>query len=113
MVNGYFTNAGGEFCLDIQGHGNIENIEGLDVMCAAVSTLTNALAINVLSAHEVGWLEEDPIVYVGDDSEGKARILCKPRPQYYALLKTAYTVICNGLVMLATLYPEHVGFVRE
>ncbi|MBQ2876994.1 MAG: ribosomal-processing cysteine protease Prp [Clostridia bacterium] len=113
MVNGYYTDVGGELRLDIEGHGNIENIEGLDVMCAAVSTLTNALAINVLAADKSGWLEEEATVYVGEDGEGRARILCKPRPEYYSLVKMAFAVICNGLSMLSTLYPKYVGFIRE
>ena len=87
MVQLYFTNAGGEFRLDMKGHGDLENIEGLDVMCAVTTTLANTLSLNIHSCDELGMLEEEATIYIGDDAEGKARILCKPKPQYYETVK--------------------------
>ena len=113
MVQIYFTDAGGELRVDMKGHGDLENIEKLDVMCAACTTLANTLSLNVLSAEETGYLEEPPTVYIGEDGEGRARILCKPRAEHYALVKAVFITVVNGFLMLSALYPEHVELVRE
>ena len=113
MVQTYYTNVGGELRLDVLGHGNLANIEGLDVMCAAVTSLTNTLALNVQSAAEAKLLDEEPMIYIGDDEEGKARVLCKPCPEHFSILKTIFATVCNGLLMLSKLYPDYVEFVSE
>ena len=111
MVQIYFTDAGGELRVDMNGHGELENIEGLDVMCAACTTLANTLSINVMSADSLGMLEEEPTVFLGDDGEGRARILAKPKPEYHATVKTMYITVANGFMMLSRLYPECVEYV--
>lgn len=113
MVQVYYTDAHGELRADILGHGNLKNIEDLDVMCAAATTLTNTLAVNVLSMKEAGFLEEEPVVYIGDDGEGKARLMCKPKAEYYALCKAKFTAVVTGYQVLASIYPLYVGFNHE
>lgn len=113
MVQVYYTDINGEMRVDIQGHGNLKNIENLDVMCAAATTLTNTLAINVLAMKEANFLEEEPVVYIGDDGEGKARVLCKPKAEFYALCKAKFTAVVTGYQVLADIYPLYVGFIHE
>jgi len=113
MIQVYFTDAGGELRVDMLGHGDLGNMEGLDVMCAAATTLANTLAISVMTMDEGGCLEEEATIYIGDDAEGKARILCKPKPQCYSVLKTVYATVVNGFIMLSRIYPEHVELVTE
>ena len=113
MVKIYFTDEGGEFRVDMLGHGELANIEQLDVMCAVTTTLANTLSLNIKSIAECGMLMEEPTIYIGDDAEGKARILCKPLPEYHSIVKSVYITIINGFCLLAALYPEHIEFVKE
>jgi uncharacterized protein YsxB (DUF464 family) len=113
MVQIYYTTVGGELRVDMKGHGDLENIEQLDVMCAATTTLANTLSLNVMTAHKLGWLDEEPTVYVGDDGEGMARILCKPKPEVYYVVKTMFETIATGFGYLAALYPANVAFIKE
>lgn len=113
MVQVYYTDAGGELRLDMKGHGDLENMEKLDVMCAASTTLANTLSINIMSAFDLGFFEEEPTIYIGDDAEGKARILCKPKAEYYHTVKCIFTTIVNGFALLSRIYPEHVEFVAD
>ena len=92
MIQIYYTDAGGELRVDMKGHGELENIQQLDVMCAATTVLANTLGINAYSAEQLGMLEEPAIVYIGDDGEGKARILAKPKAEYYSTVKTMFVI---------------------
>lgn len=113
MVQIYYNKVGGELRIDMKGHGDLENIQKLDVICAATTTLANTLSLNVLTANKLGLLDEEPTVYVGDDGEGEARILCKPKPEGYYVVKMMYETIATGFGYLATLYPDHVALVVE
>ena len=113
MVQIYMYEGEGELRVDVKGHGDLENIQKLDVMCAAVTTLTNSLALMVLTFEESGMLEEKATVYVGDDGEGKARTLAKPKPEFHPYVKTAFETVSAGYLYLATMYPEYVEFIRE
>lgn len=110
MVRIFYTDVGGELRVDLDGHGDLRNFESLDVMCAAVTTLTNALAFAVINAEEQGMLDEKPTVYVGEDSEGKTRILCKPKGEFYGIVKAMFVTVINGYRILGTYYPDHVEF---
>ena len=112
MIQVYFTDGGGELRVDMSGHGDLGNMQGLDVMCAAATTLANTLSMSVMVMDNAGCLEEATI-YIGDDAEGKARILCKPKPEYYNILKTVYATVINGFILLSRIYPEHVALTRE
>ena len=113
MIRIFYTYVGGELRVDIDGHGELANLEGLDVMCAATTTLTNTLAFAVINAEECGLLDEKPTVYVGEDGEGRARILCKPAPEHYAIVKAMFVTVINGYSILATLYPDFVQLFTE
>lgn len=108
MIQVFYTDVGGELLVDMKGHGELENMEHLDVMCAATTTLANTLALNVMTVHELGMLEGDPTVYIGDDGEGVARIACKPRPEYYGIVKIIFKTVEVGLTYLATMYPDKI-----
>lgn len=112
MIHVYYTDINGELRLDMKGHGELENMEKLDVMCAAATTLANTLALMVNTYEEVGMLYEK-LVYVGDDGEGKARILAKPKPEYFNTVKTSFETIACGFLPLAHLYPDKVAFIKE
>lgn len=113
MIQIYYTDAGGELRVDMKGHGELENIEHLDVMCAVTSILSNTLGINAYNAEELGMLEEPATVYIGEDGEGMARVLAKPKPEYYAIVKTIFETVVTGFTYLATIFPEHVELYRE
>ena len=113
MIQIYYKDAGGELLVDMKGHGDLANMEELDVMCAATTALTNTLAINVSSAEACKMLECEPTLYIGDDGEGKARVLAKPLAEYYPTLRTVFTTVVNGFRMLSSLYPDHVALVVE
>ena len=113
MIRIFYTDAGGELRVDLDGHGNMANFEALDVMCAATTTLTNTLAFAVIAAEEQEMLDEKPTVYVGEDGEGRARILCKPVPKHYAVVKAMFVTVINGYRILSTLYPDYVQLFTE
>ena len=113
MIKIFTKFEGNEFLIDISGHGELENIEKLDVMCAAVTTLTNALSLTVHAMWDMGLLTEDPILYVGDDGEGNARIKAKATEESRALVATAFSTIITGYRYLSVLYPEHVELWSE
>jgi hypothetical protein len=113
MIQIYYTDVGGELRVDMKGHGELENMQHLDVMCAVTTVLTNTLGINAYNAEALGMLEEPPVVYVGDDGEGKARILAKPKAEYYGIVKTMFETVAAGFLYLATMHPENVEYVRE
>lgn len=113
MIQIYYTDVGGELRVDMKGHGELENIQGLDVMCAVTTVLSNTLGINAYSAEQLGMLEEPAVVYIGDDGEGKARILAKPKAEYYGTVKTMFETVAAGFVYLATMFPDCVEYARE
>ncbi len=113
MVQVYFTDEGGTLRVDVKGHGELGNFEGLDVMCAATTVLTNTLSINVLTYKELDMLDEEPTVYVGDDGEGRARVACRPKPEYYAVVRAGFRGVVMGYQMLAAVYPGHVEFCAD
>ena len=113
MIQIYYTDVGGELRVDMKGHGELENIQQLDVMCAVTTVLSNTLGINAYNAEQLGMLEEPPVVYVGDDGEGMARVLVKPKAECYSIVKTMFETIASGFVYLATMFPEHVEYYRE
>ena len=113
MVQIYFTDEGGELRIDMLGHADLKNIEKLDVLCAACTTLADSLSLMAMVFDESEMLEEPATIYVGDDGEGKARILCKPKPEFYRIVRTAFDTASAGFSYLSTFYPEHVAFVRE
>lgn len=110
MIQVYFNDAEGVLLLDVLGHGELANFEGLDVMCAATTVLTNTLAVNVLSFEESDMLSEKPTTYVGDDGEGRARVKCVPKPEFYSVCKAGFCGVVMGYQMLAAMYPDYVQF---
>lgn len=112
MIHVYYTDVNGELRLDMKGHGELKNIEELDVMCAVCTTLANTLALMVNTYEEADMLE-DKVVFVGDDGEGKARILAKPKPEYFNIVKTSFETIACGFLPLSYLYPNNVAYIKE
>lgn len=113
MVQIYFYEGGGVFRIDMQGHGDLANMEGLDVMCAASTTLANSLALMVMTFNDSEMLGEEPTVYIGDDGEGKAQIIAKPKPNYHNIVKSAFETAAIGFLHLSVLYPEKIEYIRE
>lgn len=115
MVQAYFTDKdkGGVLRVDINGHANLKNAEGLDVLCACCTTLANTLALNVKTFEEAGMLKSEPVIYLGENGDGKARISCVPNEMYYAVVRTAFTAIIIGFEMLSRYYPSEVEFVKN
>ena len=113
MIQIYFKEDDGRLTVDIKGHGDLENIQGLDVMCAATTTLADTLGLNIQSAEQCGMLEGEPTVYVGDDGEGIARLEALPKPEYYNIVKTMFVTVTTGFLFLSQMYPEYVQYGAE
>ncbi len=115
MVQVYFTDKdkGGTLRCDINGHANIKNAEGLDVLCACCTTLANTLALNIKTFESMDMLKDGAVVYLGENGDGKARISCSPKEMYYGIVRTAFTAVIIGFEMLSKYYPDEVQFVRE
>ena len=56
---------------------------------------------------------DNQIENLDDYLTGKARILCKPKPEYYETIKCIYLTIINGFTLLSRIYPEHVELVLD
>ena len=112
MIQVFYIAEKGTLRVDINGHGDLRNAEGLDVYCAAATALTNTLGVNAISAWESGFLDEEPTVYVGDEGEGRARIVVKPKPEYYGLISSIVNAITIGYQTLAVFHPEAVEYVK-
>jgi len=112
MVQVFFTDEGGCLRVDANGHANLKNTEGVDVYCAAVTTLTNTLAVNAIRAFEAGELEEEPTVYTGSEGEGRARVVIKPRAEYYSTLSLMFRAVLMGYQMLAAFHGDAVEYVE-
>ena len=110
MVRIYFTLEAGVYRVDVDGHANLKNVDGVDVYCAAVTTLTNTLATNAIAMFEAGTLEEEPTIYIGDEGEGRARIALKPTPEYFGNATLIVNAIVTGYKMLSVFHPEAVEF---
>lgn len=93
-----------DFRLSATGHTGYGKA-GEDIVCAAVSTLTQVLAKQVCDAADKGWLTRPPVVII---RHGNVQIRCRPKRMYRAEMAYLWQAIGDGLSMVAHAYPNHV-----
>lgn len=89
----------------VEGHAG-SGPEGHDLVCAAVSALTQTLAANVsnMEAQEAVY---DTIIKL---EEGNAEIQCTPYRRYKDSVAQIYRAICAGFELLSTKHPNNIFF---
>lgn len=98
------TDNGDSISLVMKGHAGQNDI-GKDIICSASSILAYTLAQNVSDMHTVKKLRKKPTV---DMKSGNAKIVCKPKKEYFDEALHTYMVIGRGLELLAHNYPQYV-----
>ena len=89
----------------IRGHAGAGE-KGQDLVCAAVSALALTLGANVagLCADKNG---ENPVIFL---KEGDVEIRCTPKAGMEAVTRLIFDSVCQGFIVLQSLYPENVVF---
>ena len=90
--------------LEINGHAG-HGKKGKDIVCSAVSCLFYTLGENLYE--NVHLLEEAPLM---DDDDGRGYISSIPKEGCYEKVALIYSVIANGMKIVADNYPKHVTF---
>lgn len=94
------------FTLRASGHAGYAP-PGQDIVCAAVSTLIQTLALCVLGYTH--GLEGEPTVTVGDTRDEATEISCTPLPEREREISLIYWYCICGLDALCERYPENIG----
>lgn len=79
---------------------------GMDLVCAAVSTLTYTLAENVAQLHRLGKVAEPEIRLENGDAE----ISCTPSGAYKNIVRAFFEAVCIGFALLEEKYPDAVSY---
>lgn len=90
--------------LTLQGHASSAPY-GQDLVCAAVSALVYALAQRLTDLEKQGALEQPPEICL---ASGNARISAVAKEKYQREVSEDFQLICSGLKLLQTHYPEGV-----
>ena len=101
MISIEFNNA--KRTLTVQGHANYDEY-GKDIVCSAISTLTDTL-YKTLKAYEGIGLRE-PVRYI--EKEGYKKIKYSVKPNYESNISTVVFTILNGYKGVAKVYPDYV-----
>lgn len=91
-----------EYLLDIGGHAEYAP-HGQDIVCAAVSALSQTLAAWLLDY--APCMEGAPEIEAG---EGRLHIQCSPRSVWRCEVLLLYQFVIKGLRQIAGEYPQHV-----
>lgn len=103
----YITYKTNTFEMDIKGHAG-HGKKGKDIVCSAVSCLFYTLGENLYE--NVDLLEEAPLMV---DEDGSGYILSIPKDGCEEKVSLIYSVIANGMKMVADNYPKNVKFKVE
>ena len=95
------------FEMDIKGHAE-HGKKGKDIVCSAISCLFYTLGENLYE--HVEWLEEAPLM---NDEDGRGYLSSIPKEGFYEKVSLIYSVIANGMKMVAENYPKNVKFIVE
>lgn len=104
MVQISYSHANGIEEIRFKGHANSAP-KGMDIVCAAVSTLFYTLAENLEINAE--WIDE----YIIDDSSEEKVIYAKSEGGFSLDLHVYYDFIMNGLKALERDYPDFVKII--
>lgn len=92
----------------VEGHAG-SDIYGHDLICAAVSTLTLTLEVNLKAMSRKGLLGRT-VVHL---EPGYARIHCSPREDRERAVKEVFDTVCLGFKALAERFPKYVTFLMQ
>lgn len=90
--------------LKLQGHAGAAAC-GQDLVCAAVTGLTYALAQRLTELDRSGALQKPPMIRL---EAGDALISAFPKEEYAPLVQENFNLIQSGLQLLQTHYPDHI-----
>ncbi len=94
------------FLLDIRGHAEYAPY-GKDIVCAAVSALSQTLAMWL--SEYAPCMEEAPRI---DTGEGLL-IQCSPKPVWRCEIMLLYQFVIKGMQRIAAEYPRNVEIVQK
>lgn len=89
----------------VKGHAGTAPA-GMDLVCAAVSTLTYTLAVNVKQLHRWKKVTKPKIRLENGDAE----ISCVPAGTCRSMVKDVFEAVCIGFALLAEKYPDAVSY---
>lgn len=89
----------------VRGHAGTAPA-GQDLVCAAVSTLTYTLAVNVKQLHRWKKVTKPKIRLENGDAE----ISCVPAEACRSMVKDVFEAVCIGFALLAEKYPDAVSY---
>lgn len=89
----------------VKGHAGTAPA-GMDLVCAAVSTLTYTLAVNVKKLHRWGKVAKPKIRL----EKGDAEISCIPTGACRSMVQDVFEAVCIGFALLAEKYPDAVSY---
>lgn len=93
----------GGFSLAVSGHCGY-GPAGSDIVCASVSALCYTLAYNLSLEEGKSVLKLDAAL-----EPGKVKISCVPKKGKEREVRRIFSVVENGLRMIAENYPDHVS----
>lgn len=100
MVTAHFDG----MTLTLRGHAGAAP-HGQDLVCAAVSALTYALAQRLTELEKEGALAQPPVIRL---ASGDAQISAIPKEAYAARVQEDFCLIQSGLSLLEHHYPNHI-----
>ena len=94
-----------EYLVTVRGHaGSAE--EGRDLVCAAVSALTETLECNLVLMEARGAVRFER----REGGKGNAALRVTPRTRYRHIVRMVFDTICVGYDFLAGEYPEFIRY---
>lgn len=97
--------------LKMEAEGHAGGVQGEDVVCGAVSILVTTLATCARLAYDGGYLEQEPVIRLGEDGDGYAKVVCNPKKQWKGMVAHEFYVVETGLRLLEADSPEKVHIV--
>lgn len=90
--------------LTVSGHAGGE--KGQDLLCCAVSTLVDTLALNLIMQKEIGNIKDFTIEHKDDGSV----IGCVPKKNMDNAAKLIFITICVGIENLSQQFPDKISY---
>ena len=94
----------GSIHMKVRGHSRTAP-KGADLICASATMLVYAVAQAASFMYEQGQLEEKPRIKI---REGKAKVIVKPKEEFYAEALHTFWVAQCGAHVLSCNYPDAV-----
>lgn len=98
-----------ESTLMFKSKGHVDGEYGKNILCAAISAITQALAFYLSKLDDKGAFYD----FFADRTEGGLYIKAVFNSLYENQIKGAYEMTVTGLLMLEKQYPEHIKISDE